>query len=109
MHAMRCRKKSKRCAVVPQVGQILWAAVAVDERPARTKRIEDPRLVPVILDLVTAQDIHETAAKGRRAETRLKKSIRLCRQASEQKAVLNLAGGVSGPLNRDGAPRIRRC
>jgi hypothetical protein len=74
-----------------KVGQVLWAAVAVDERPARNKRIEDTRLVPVILDLVTAQDIHETAAKGRRPEIRLKKSIRLCRQAYEQKAVLNLA------------------
>src|SRR5262245_27743176 len=42
-----------------RVGQLLWSAVALDERPARSKRIEDSRLVPVILDLVTAEDIHE--------------------------------------------------
>lgn len=74
-----------------KVGQVLWAAVDVGERPGRTKRIEDTRLVPVILDLVTAEDIHETAATGLREETRLKKSVRLCRQAYEQKAVLSLA------------------
>jgi hypothetical protein len=74
-----------------RVGQVLWSAVAVDERPARTKRIEDSRLVPVILDLVTAEDIHENVTRERRAAIRLKKSIRLCRQAYEQKGVLSLA------------------
>src|SRR5262245_35836860 len=38
-----------------KAGQILWAAVAADERPGRNKRIEDTRLVPVVLDLVTAE------------------------------------------------------
>lgn len=74
-----------------KAGQVLWAAVAVDERPGRNKRIEDTRLVPVILDLVTAEDIHEVASSVPRSEIRLKKSIRLCRQAYEQKGVLGLA------------------
>ena len=38
-----------------RVGQILWAAVAVDDLPGRDKRIEDTKLVPVILDLVPNQ------------------------------------------------------
>jgi hypothetical protein len=74
-----------------KVGQVLWAAVAIDDPPRRNKRIEDTELVPIVLDLVTAQDIHETGATGWRARTRLKKTVRLCRQAYEQKAVLSLA------------------
>jgi hypothetical protein len=74
-----------------RVGQVLWAAVAVDDPPARDKRIEQTRLVPVILDLVTPQDIHETTAPGARLSTRRKKIIRLCRQAHAQGGVLSLA------------------
>jgi Protein of unknown function (DUF1670) len=74
-----------------RVGQVLWAAVAVDDPPARDKRIEQTRLVPVVLDLVTAQDIHETTTPGARLATRRKKIIRLCRQAHTQGGVLSLA------------------
>ena len=49
---------------------MLWAAVAVDDPPSRNKRIEDTRLVPIILDLVTAQDIDEAVVKGMRPQTR---------------------------------------
>ena len=46
-----------------KVGQVLWTAVAVDDPPSRNKRIEDTRLLPIILDLVTAQDISDAVAK----------------------------------------------
>jgi hypothetical protein len=72
-----------------KVGQVLWAAVAVDDPPARGKRIEDTRLVPIVLDLVTAQDIDDTIANGLRIETRRNKILRLFRQAHEQGAVLS--------------------
>jgi hypothetical protein len=74
-----------------RVGQILWAAVAAEDPPRRDKRIEDTRLVPVILDLVTAADIHEAATTRPRRETRRKKIIRLCTQAYAQGGVLSLA------------------
>lgn len=74
-----------------KVGQVLWAAVAIDDPPSHNKRIEDTKLLPVVLDLVTAQDIQETAAKGQRGQTRRNKIVRLCRQAYAQKAVLSLA------------------
>src|SRR6266446_7280831 len=32
-----------------RVGQVFWAAVAVDDPPSRDKRIENTRLVPVVL------------------------------------------------------------
>ncbi len=72
-----------------RVGQVLWAAVAADDPPARNKRIEDTRLIPIVLDLVTAQDIDETIATGLRQETRRKKILRMFRQAYQQGAVLS--------------------
>lgn len=72
-----------------RVGQVLWAAVAADDPPARNKRIEDTRLLPIVLDLVTAQDIDETIATGLRQETRRKKILRMFQQAYRQGAVLS--------------------
>lgn len=72
-----------------KVGQVLWAAVAADDPPARNKRIEDTRLIPVVLDLVTPRDIDEAISSGLRAETRTKKVLRLFHQAYEQGAVLS--------------------
>lgn len=74
-----------------KVGQVLWAAVAADDPPARNKRIEDTRLLPIVLDLVTAQDIDETIATDRRLQTRRHKILRLFRQAQAQGAVLSEA------------------
>lgn len=74
-----------------RTGQILWLAVAANERPGRSKRIEDTRLVPVVLDLVTRQDIDDTVATDRRLDTRQTKIVRLFRQAHEQGAVLSEA------------------
>ncbi len=51
-----------------RAGQVLWAAVAVDDPPGRDKRIENTRLVPVILDLVTGQDIDEAMVAGLRSK-----------------------------------------
>ncbi|MFV1969019.1 MAG: DUF1670 domain-containing protein, partial [Pirellulaceae bacterium] len=53
------------------------------------KRIEDTRLVPIVLDLVTAQDIDEAIATGLRQETRRKKILRMFQQAYQQGAVLS--------------------
>jgi hypothetical protein len=72
-----------------RVGQVLWAAVAADDPPARNKRIEDTRLVPIVLDLVTAEDIDETIAMGLRQETRSKKILRMFHQAYQQGAVFS--------------------
>ena len=47
-----------------KVGQVLWTGVAIDDPPSRNKRIEDTRLVPIVLDLVTAQDIERGRSQG---------------------------------------------
>jgi len=74
-----------------KLGQLFWAGVAVDDPPSRNKRIEDTRLVSIVLDLVTARDIDEARVKGMRSQTRRAKIARLFRQAYEQGAVLSLA------------------
>jgi hypothetical protein len=74
-----------------QVGQVFWAAVAVDDPPHKDKRIEDTRLVPVILDLVTPQDIDNSSHGGRRVQIRRDRILRLFRQTYEQGGVLSYA------------------
>jgi hypothetical protein len=74
-----------------KVGQVVWLAVAADELPGRSKRIQDTRLLPVLLDLVTPQDIDATAATGQRLQTRRRKIVRLFQQAHAQHAVLSEA------------------
>jgi hypothetical protein len=72
-------------------GQCLWVAVAIDDPPTRGKRIEQTRLVPVILDLVTADDLEDAVTKSVRANTRPKKILRLFRQAYDQGGLLTEA------------------
>jgi Protein of unknown function (DUF1670) len=74
-----------------KAGQVFWTGVAVDDPPSRDKRIEHTRLVPVVLDLVTPDDIETAKAKERRSVTRGTKIVRLFRQAHEQGAVLGHA------------------
>jgi hypothetical protein len=74
-----------------KVGQVLWLAVAASERPGRSKRIENTRLVPVLLELVTAGDIDAACATNQQRQTRRAKIIRLFHQAFQQGAVLSEA------------------
>ena len=68
-----------------KMGQVLWTAVAMDDPPSwHNNRIEDTRLLPIILDLVATEDIATAKAKERRSITRGTKIVRLFRQAYEQ-------------------------
>lgn len=70
-------------------GQALWLAYAVDDPPSRGKRTADTRLVPVVLDLSTPEDI-EARLKRRSARERLcAKAVRLCGQAYAQGGLLS--------------------
>jgi Protein of unknown function (DUF1670) len=74
-----------------RAGQCLWIAVAIDDFPTRNKRIEQTRLVPVVLDLVTSDDLEDAVAGSVRAKTRPKKILRLFRQAYAQGGLLTEA------------------
>ena len=73
-----------------KVGQVLWVGVAVHARPNRDNRIEDTELVPVVLDLVTPEDI-ALCKTARHLQIRRGRIVRLFRQAYEQGAVLSEA------------------
>lgn len=72
-------------------GQVVWVAVAAGHRPAGENRIENLPLVPLVLDLVTPQDIDDTMIPNQRVHVRANKVVRLFRQAFAQGGVLSQA------------------
>ena len=88
-------------------GQIVWTAVNKDCRPGMRKKMADTDLVTVVLDVSTAEDIQSRIAREHPRQWRLRKAIRMCRQAYEQGAVLttcdlseilNFSDGLIGQL-----------
>lgn len=74
------------------VGQVLWYAVAADDPPFRYKRITDCRLVPVVLSLVSPEDIALRRRGEEKRRQRLKRLIpRLLEEAFAQGGVLSLS------------------
>jgi hypothetical protein len=69
-------------------GQMVWTAMDVNDRPGWCQKVEDTNLITVVLDASTEEDVkarmnHEPVDKWR-----LRKVIRLCRQAYEQGGLL---------------------
>lgn len=81
-------------------GQLLWLGFDINDPPSRNKTSENVRLVPVVLDLWTEDDLEAHLDRVSHSERLLKRCIRLHQQAYEQGALLSnvdLAGmlGVS--------------
>jgi hypothetical protein len=70
-------------------GQLLWMAIAVDDPPRRHQRIADTQLVPVRLDVSTAEDIQRRIDRLPAPQRLLHKALRLCKQAYEQGGLLS--------------------
>ncbi len=70
-------------------GQVLWMAVSVDDPPRQRKRIADTDLVPVVLDLSTADDIDRRVERTPAKKRLLQKALRLCQQAHHQGGLLS--------------------
>jgi Protein of unknown function (DUF1670) len=70
-------------------GQALWMAVSVNNPPAHRQRIADTELIPVLLDLSTAEDVQRRIDRRRPAHRLLHKALRLCQQAYEQGGLLS--------------------
>lgn len=70
-------------------GQVLWTGIAVDHPPHYRQRIADTQLVPVILDLSTAQDVQDRLDRLTPRERLQRKAVRLCHQAHQQGALLS--------------------
>ncbi len=72
-----------------QHGQVLWMGIAVEERPGWRKSLSQMQLVPLVLDLLTAEDIEAIVKREARAQRLLRRCLRLCRQAHEQGGLLS--------------------
>jgi hypothetical protein len=70
-------------------GQVLWMAVSVDNPPVRHQRIADTELIPVLLDVSTAEDVELRIDRLPAGQRLVRKAIRLCEQAHQQGGLLS--------------------
>ena len=70
-------------------GQVVWMAVSRQDPPARGKRIAHTDLIPVVLNLITVQDIDAILARQPAQERLRRKALRLCEEACAQGALLS--------------------
>jgi hypothetical protein len=70
-------------------GQALWLGIATDDPPRQYRRTADTRLVPVVLDLSTPEDIQARLDRQSSPERLQRKVVRLCEQAYQQGALLS--------------------
>jgi len=70
-------------------GQALWLGIAIDDPPRKYRRTADTRLVPVVLDLSTSQDIDARINRKSPQERLRIKAVRLCEQAHRQGGLLS--------------------
>ena len=70
-------------------GQVLWLAIDKDDPPRRYRPTEQTRLVPVVLNLSTPQDVEARIARKTADERLLNKALRLNQEACEQGGLLS--------------------
>lgn len=71
-----------------KMGQILWFAVAKDEKPSYGKTMARTRLIPVILTLVSHEDIKSRLQGVPLSKVNRQIKARLCQETYEQGGVL---------------------
>lgn len=71
------------------MGQILWFAVAKDEKPSHGKSIENTRIIPVVLTVVNHDDISKLKSKIPLATVKKDIIARLYHQADQQAGTLS--------------------
>jgi DNA-binding CsgD family transcriptional regulator len=72
-----------------QHGQVVWNAINVNDPPSRGKRTRDTALVPVVLTLVTPEDIQGRIEREPRAARLRRAALRLSTEAHAQGALLS--------------------
>ncbi len=70
-------------------GQVLWMGVATDHPPRYRQRLTEAKLVPVVLDLSTPEDIEGRIDRKPSMERLQTKAVRLCQEAHQQGALLS--------------------
>jgi hypothetical protein len=70
-------------------GQMVWHAVPVNEYPSKAKSIQQTKLKPVVLDIISDDDIEAIKNNLHHREIRIKKIERWTTQAFQQGALLS--------------------
>ena len=70
-------------------GQTLWMAVSVNDPPRHRQKIADTDLVPVLLEMSTAEDVDQRIERLPVSQRLLHKVVRLCKQAHRQGGLLS--------------------
>ena len=70
-------------------GQVAWTGIALEQRTHWRQRVEQMKLVPLVLDLVTPEDIDAIVEREPPRQRLLRRCLRLCRQAHAQGGLLS--------------------
>ncbi len=70
-------------------GQVVWMAIAEDDPPKQYRTTAETRMVPVVLELSTCDDVEARIGRVSPKDRLRDKALRLCRQAYEQGGVLS--------------------
>lgn len=70
-------------------GQVLWQGYAIDDPPSRNKTTAKTKMVTVVLDLSTPEDLDARIDRTAAFVRNQNKAVRLCRQAYQQGALLS--------------------
>ena len=70
-------------------GQMVWHAVPIDEMPAKGKSMAQTKLIPVVLDIISNEDIEDMRKPIHHRELRIKRVERWTNQAFDQGATLS--------------------
>ena len=73
-------------------GQVAWTGIALEQRTHWRQRLEQMKLVPLGLDLVTPQDIEAILEREPPRQRLLRRCLRLCRQAHAPGGLLSNCG-----------------
>ena len=93
-----------RCREAVQHGQVLWMGIAVQDRPGWHKPLSKMQLVPLLLELVTGDDIAAILNREKVNERLLRRCLRLYRQAHKQGGLLS---NCEGRRNKGRSRRIK--
>ena len=70
-------------------GQVAWTGIAREQKAGWRKRVEQMQLTPLVLDLVTPEDIEAILEREPLSQRLLRRCLRLCEQANAQGGLLN--------------------
>jgi len=73
------------------IGQIVWPAIRAESNEHHFKRIEEHEIVPIVLNLITREEVMRLAKGEKKRKIWRERGARLALEAYDQGAVLTLA------------------